>query len=219
MQDPSACIAPANAVLDAMSANAAAYTAASSADAVARALHAARVVSEAAQAIATNRQSRDAAMAENAEWYAARDKVILVGHQTPFGRSPYFFNNPSGTKSAGGYLADALGGAYVTIASTTLRGSFNAGVWTVDRYEPTVFDYDGTKTFAELFTPAGTPRMIVSFRQPLPPWISGTYDLPIASSVAGGPHPDPITDIVDDVSKAYDAVLYVETTTPSLPLP
>lgn len=111
MQDPSACIAPANAVLDAMSANAAAYTAASSADAVARALHAARVVSEAAQAIATNRQSRDAAMAENAEWYAARDKVILVGHQTHFGRSPYFFNNPSGTKSAGGYLADALGSA------------------------------------------------------------------------------------------------------------
>lgn len=210
------CLAPATAVYDAMQAHAGAYTAASSPDAFAHALHAARVAVQAAQGIATRRASRDAALAENAEWYAANAKVIIIGHQTHFGRSTYSFNDPNGTKPAGAYLNDVLGGAYVTMATTTLHGRFNAGVWSVDRYVTTLFDYDGTQTIAALLAPAATPAMIVSFHQPLPSWIAGKQHLPIAGSATAGPHPNPITDIYDDVSRAYDAIVYVENTTASL---
>lgn len=210
--DPLQCEAQAKAVYDGIVANADAYARATSADAYAHALHAARVAVQSAEGIATRRDNRDAAMAENAEWYAARDKVIVIGHQTHFGRSNYDFGGKiAPLKSAGGYLNDLLGSAYMTFATATLHGTFNAGVWAKDHYATTVYSYDGTNTFASVLAVGGVAKMIVPFRQPLPSWIAGNHDLPIASSVAAGAL-SPVIDIDDDPTKAYDGVLYIETT-------
>jgi len=210
--DPLQCEAQAKSVYDGIVANADPYTRATSADAYAHVLHAARVAVESAEAIATRRDSRDSAMAENTEWYSAHDKVIVIGHQTHFGRSNYALSKLlAPLKSAGGYLNDALGSEYVTFATATLHGTFNAGVWSKDHYATTVFPYDGTNTFASLLATGGIGKMIVPFRQPLPSWIGGNHVLPVASSVAGGAL-SPLFDIDDDPTKAYDGIVYVELT-------
>ena len=212
--DPS-CLAGASAVYDGMVTNGDAYTHATSPDAYANALHAARVAVESAQAIATRRDSRDGSMAENVEWWAAKEKVILIGHQTHFGRADYQLSPQlPPLHSAGGYLNDTLGNAYMTFASTTLHGSFNAGVPANGTYVTTSFSFDGTNTFASTIAQGGIAQTIVLFRPPLPSWITGMQDLPMAGSVATASAP--LLHIKVDVTQAYDGILYVESTSASV---
>jgi len=158
----------------------------------AEAVYAARIVEEGEESL-----DRDSAMAENIERLADRTgsaNFIFWSHNEHAGRSG---------RSAGQLLADHYGSGYVAIGTIALRGSFNA----VDG--PHAMDDATPDDFASLLATAAIPRMIVPLRE-LPPSLGGTHPMRIAGSDSQ------TTAIIDaDLSKRFDAMVYVEVATPA----
>ncbi|HEX6159893.1 MAG TPA: erythromycin esterase family protein, partial [Thermoanaerobaculia bacterium] len=180
-------------------------------------LHAARVVEQAEEVVATNLAARDRMMAENALWLAERDgKVLIWGHDEHFGRLPYTLIDPKPVKAAGAYMAEALGDRYFVLGSVLLEGTFLA----VD-----YVNYIGNINVQNMTVPhpddvalklaqGGIDAMIVPLRRDLPEWLRGMHHVRIGAS--GVPSREQATlDLTVDLANKYDALLYIRRSTPS----
>ncbi|HEX7153745.1 MAG TPA: erythromycin esterase family protein [Thermoanaerobaculia bacterium] len=181
------------------------------------ALHAARVVEQGEEALATRFASRDAAQGENVLWHAARGKTLFLGHNEHVGRIPYAVFNPTEVRSAGSIVAAELGDAYFAIGSVALAGTFWA------------YEYDSTQTaflrthtmteaspedYARVFDEAGLDRVIIPLRGTLPSWLTAEHRIRVGAWNAPDPS-KPTWDVVEDLPRKFDAVLYVRQSTPS----
>jgi erythromycin esterase len=181
------------------------------------ALHAARVVEQGEEALATRFASRDAAQGENVLWHAARGRTLFLGHNEHVGRIPYAVFNPTEVRSAGAIIAEELGDDYFAIGSVALEGTFWA------------YEYDATQTaflrehtmtapspadYALLFDEAALDRIIIPLRGVLPPWLTSEHRIRVGAWNAPDPA-KPTWDVVEDLPRKFDAVLYVRRSTPS----
>jgi erythromycin esterase len=170
-------------------------------------LHAARIAEEGQEML-----DRDAAMAENIERLAERTgagNVVVWGHNEHFGRTPSTLNDPNGAKTAGAILADRYGASYVAVGTMALRGTFNAvnDSGTISQFamsEATLDDY------AVAFAGAALPRMIVPLRGSLPRWLAEPHPMRVAGS-----NSQTTVTLDEDLAKRFDAVIYIESTTPA----
>lgn len=180
-------------------------------------LHAARVVEQGEEVVATDLAARDAMMAENALWLTERDgRLLIVGHDEHFGRLPYTLLDPQPIRAAGAYLAEALGDAYFVLGSVLLEGTFLAVdyvnyVGSINEQQMTVPHADDV---ALKFAEGGIDAMIVPLRREVPPWLAGPQHVRIGAS--GVPSRERATlDLTVDLANKYDAVLYIRRSTPS----
>jgi erythromycin esterase len=175
--------------------------------------HAARVVEQGEESLATLLANRDAAMAENLEWLADRDgKVIVLGHNEHFGRTAYSLTGGPPVKSAGAYVAEQL--PYFALGTLILQGTYNAyetdastGITAV---KPNAMGAPSADDYALLFQRSALPSVLVSLRPPLPAWLATPHHLRIA------PSSGPTLNLFEDVAAKFDALLYFETSTPTL---
>jgi erythromycin esterase len=184
------------------------YERASSHDALEIALHAARVAEQSEESFATSRLNRDAAMGENILWHAGRAKTIVLGHMEHFGRLTYDFIDPRGLKAAGAYATDALGSAYVPIASTTLTGRVTMLAGTPGHYSVGIGDIAPAPPgdVAEILSRAGIPAMIVPLRY-VPVWLSGDQAWRVAGTLSR-----PMIGVQGNLAAGWDAIVYVGST-------
>jgi erythromycin esterase len=178
------------------------------------ALHAARVAEQTEEDFATERLSRDAHLAENILWHAARAKTIVIGHMVHFGRLDYDFNGPR-VVPAGTLLTAALGGDYVSFASTTYSGRLSqllpTGAAVVDIPPPPPAD------IAQTLARAAIPAMVVPLHN-APSWLAGRRQWRIAATNAPS-MARPTFTIEGDLAAGYDAIVYVDTTSATRLLP
>ena len=178
------------------------------------ALHAVRRAEQAEEDFETARLSRDAHLAENILWNAARAKTVVIGHMVHFGRIDYDFNGPV-IVSAGELLAKELGAGYVAFASATYSGRVSillpTGVAAVDIVPPPVTDV--TQTLAR----GAMPLMIVPLRN-APRWLNGKQQWRIAATNANFAARPTFT-INGDLVAGWDALIYVESTSATRLLP
>ncbi|HEV7921934.1 MAG TPA: erythromycin esterase family protein [Thermoanaerobaculia bacterium] len=182
-------------------------------------LHAARIVEQGEEAWATNLANRDAAMAENIEWLAARRpdaNLVVWGHNEHFGRTPYILNGPQPVTSTGTILARDLGDRYFVLGSVVDHGTFNAaelfGGGGIIR--PFPMPAPAADDYATLLRAAHLPLMIVPLPNPLPYWLAGSHRMRIAGSNVSSPD-RPMVELTQDLGAKYDAVVYIETSTPT----
>lgn len=174
-------------------------------------VHEARVVEQGEESLSTNFLNRDAALAENIEWLAARGKVVVWAHDEHLGKTPYTIYGPLRI-SAGSLLAHDLGDGYVAIASTLLRGTFNAfGNGIVIDWP---LDLAASDDVASLFARAGMPRFFIDLRQPLPRWLASPLRVRTAGSSIFAPG-HTMFDVYEELPERFDAIIYVETSTPT----
>lgn len=193
------------------------YATATSAEEVDELLHAARVVEQGKQVIATRHAARDEVMAENIEWLVGRgEKVIVVGHNEHWGQTPYRLVHPDLIKSAGMYLSEALGERYFVLGSLLLDGTFLAVDYegAFGEIRPQVMTPASADDFATLFDRAGLETMIVPMHGPLPNWLAGTHRMRIAGSAVQS-RTKTTLDLPADFGRKFDAVLYVRRSTPT----
>lgn len=208
------------AIRSSMSANRDAYTLASSLEELEEMLHAARVVEQGERVLSEGFNARDEPMAENIVRHVQRgEKVIVIGHNEHWGRTPYVLDDPSFfIRSAGSILGEQLGDRYFALGSLLLDGTFLAV-----EYAPGIRSGEirvQTMTapshddFALLLSQSRLDSMILPLRGALPPWLSGTHRLRFAGSTV--PSRDRATlDVPADLGQKFDAVLYVKTSTPT----
>lgn len=208
------------AVRTSMEANRDAYALASSAGEVEEMLHAARVVEQGERVLADGYNVRDEPMAENILRHVARgEKVIVVGHNEHWGRTPYVLDDPNlPIRSAGSVLGEALGDRYFALGSLLLDGTFLAVEYTPGirsgEIRTQVMTAPSPDDFALLLSQSGLDSAIFPLRGTLPPWLAGTHRLRFAGSTA--PSRERATlDVPADLGAKFDAVLYFRSSTPT----
>lgn len=159
---------------------------------------------------------RDLKMAANVMWIRGHrgttGKTILWAHQEHIGEieSPILFG-----KSMGTLLAESLGANYFTIG--TMSGNMSYRYTTYDSATRTYGTAIGTFTplagsYESFFTTRGVHAMLIPLDGNVPAWLTG----PAAWNTAG------TTAVIKDrkasLPAMLDAVVYVETTTPTRPL-
>lgn len=171
-------------------------------------LRAARIVEQEERVLVGGLDTRDPYLAENA--LALDGKVVLFGHNEHFGRMPYRLRETPLLKSAGAFLADALGDRYFVIGSVVLGGTFNAieygaggGVIRVETIDPPTSDRDVALLLGDV-------RELVPFRVSL----EGTQRMRFgASSVKSKTETMIETDV--ELAKKFDAVMFIRESTPT----
>lgn len=205
-------------VRTAMQSQRAVYAQASSEAEVEEILHAARVVEQGERVLAAGLNDRDAPMAENILHLAARARVIVIGHNEHWGRTPYRLDTPALLPSAGSYLAAALGDEYFALGSVLREGTFLAIEYDASGRNGVILPQSMTAPAAGdigvLLDQAGLDTMIVPLRGPLPSWLTGTHRLRFAGSTVAT-RGFATLDVEADVAAKFDAVLYVRTSTPT----
>jgi erythromycin esterase len=192
-----------------------AYVLASSLEEYEEMLHAARVVEQGERDLVDHRYEKDPAMAENILRFVNRgQKVILLGHNEHWGRVPYLLDRPPLVPSAGSLLAAALGDRYFVLGSVISGGTFHAVQYSAGGRSGTIrthaFPAPSTlDDFATLFAQAALPSTIIPLRGELPPWLAGTRTYRFAGSGV------PTLEVPADFGAKFDAVLYVQTSTPT----
>lgn len=192
-----------------------AYVLASSHDEYQEMLHAARLVEQGERVLVDHRYEKDPPMAENALYYASRgQKVILFGHNEHWGREAYLLDRAPRVTSAGQHLATALGPRYFVLGSLIDTGTFHAVQYAPDGRSGAIRTnaFPAATTlddFGVLFAQADLSSAIFSLRDPLPPWLAGTRTYRFAGSGV------PALTVPADLGAKFDAVLYVETSTPT----
>jgi erythromycin esterase len=180
-------------------------------------VHAARVVEQGLRVIATWHGARDEIMAENIQRLASRgDKVIVLGHNEHWGRTPYRLAKPDLVTSAGTLLAASLGTAYFSVGSVLLDGTFLA-IDYEERYgqiRTQIMTAPSADDVAVLLDRAGLESMMVPLHGVLPSWLAGTRRMRIGTS--GVPSRTKTTlDVPVDLGKKFDAVVYFRRSTPT----
>lgn len=183
-------------------------------DAYELALHEARVIEQGEEAYATGLRNRDEAMAENVRWLAARrGRLILAGHNEHLGRTDYTLDRPAPTRSTGAYIAESL--RYFAIGSVTDRGSFNAYLYTANTamLREHAIPPAAPDDIATVLDDAAMPEYVIATRA-APMWLQVPHTIRIAGTNAvSAAHPAIAP--VEALAEKFDALLYVETTSPS----
>jgi erythromycin esterase-like protein len=168
--------------------------------------HNARVVEQGEESLWTQLANRDAAMAENILWLAQRDtRIIVLGHNEHFGKTPYSLLGGPPIDSAGTIASKQL--AYFAVGSIALQGSFVTydDVHLVDL----PFPAPSADDYAVSFREAGLASMFVPLGGVIPSWLAAPHHIRIAGSSG------PMLNLFEDLAKKFDAVMYVETSTPA----
>ncbi|HET7437390.1 MAG TPA: erythromycin esterase family protein [Thermoanaerobaculia bacterium] len=169
-------------------------------------LHAARVVEQGQEALARNFATRDATMAENVEWLAARDGRVLVwGHDVHWNRGTYAVVGPEPITAAGSYLHDAF-----FIGSVIGDGWFSSANAAGTQWLPQWRELDAPNgdDYALLFDAAAMNELLLPLAN-APEWLRGAHHYRIAGSSGG------TFGVTADLAQQFDAVLYVKTSTPA----
>src|SRR5687767_6521072 len=158
-------------------------------------------------------------MAKNAQWVhehrGLSGKTILWAHQEHIGETPIDFFNDA--PSMGTYLAATYGTNYFTIGSLSGSGSFMS--WKHDRATQTytaasaAWPATAEASYESHFRMRDLPAMLVPLDGEVPAWLTGPA--PFQSSGTGGMLPERN----ESLPAKLDAVIYIETTTPTKPLP
>lgn len=163
-------------------------------------------------------ESRDAAMAENALWIRAhrgRGKMLLWAHQEHLGRTPTYLGWPS----MGQYLASQHPD-YFAIGHLAGGGSFLQSIWNprtnTMRNEPRSFRQPSAESYEAAFREAGLPRLLVSLHGALPSWLEGPASYRSAGS---SPNPEPDWERSEALPQKFDAVIFLDATSPARELP
>lgn len=209
----SGCETRAAEVLETLEARQAEFSALSSARAFDEALHNARVVLQ-SRVIVGN--VRDQAMAENVLWLRQRRgttrRMILWAHSGHIAEAPL----PILGRPMGNVLSESLQGDYFSITTMTAAGSYL--IWQdptrTQQYLPV------TRTFPALPAAAyeaairqrGEPFLLIPFLKVLPGWLTTPASFNTAPNSAG------LTNMVAVLPTAFDAAIFIDTTTPLHPL-
>jgi len=167
----------------------------------------ARIVEQGEEALWTNLANRDAAMAENLEWLAQHaGRTIVLGHNEHLGKTPYSLFGDTPIASMGSIVSQHV--PYFVIGSLALQGSFV----TYDlegRVVAQPFPTPAADDYALSFGAAGSASMFVPLGGNVPAWLSAPHHIRIAGSSG------PMLNLVEELAKKFDAVMYVETSTPA----
>ena len=177
------------------------------------ALHQARVV---VQSRYPYGPGRDEAMAANALWLRERrgetGKMILWGHSAHFAQSLHAW---TGRRPMGKVLEETLGNDFFTITTLTAAGSFLQ--WEDPTRTGKFVQFTRTLppvapgSYESFFRLRGEPLLLIPFRKALPEWLA-TPKPYNAAGVNGTPG------ITGSLPLQYDAALFIDTTTPLLPI-
>lgn len=165
-------------------------------------LHAARVVEQGQEVLATNLAARDQMLAENVDWLAQRDRRLLVwGHDVHWGRGA----------NAGAILS--ADHSYFAIGSILGNGTFIAAEPSGSQWvlRPQTMSPASSDDYALLFGDAD--ELLVPLAN-APSWLAGPHHLRIAASSIASAE-SATFDVVDDLTKQFDVLLYVPESTPS----
>jgi erythromycin esterase len=208
------CWAGAARLRDAIAAHEVEYTSRSSTAAFHDALQHARVVVQSRFQFGAG---RDAALAENALWMRAHrgtsGKTILWGHNAHISE----VGSPFALQPMGAALKNALGEDYFTIGTMASSGTFL--LWLPLAKTPTFARYLGTLgpvqegSYESYFQRRGANAFIVPLTDPLPAWFPKEAPYNVAGSSGGGPYVSH-----GKLAEQFDAVVYIESTTPIRPL-
>jgi erythromycin esterase-like protein len=161
---------------------------------------------------------RDEFLASNTKWIREHrgetGRIILWAHQEHAGKteSPWVM----GQRSMGFFLARELGDDYVVIGTLTASG--NVRLW--EQISGTTSFRTLTRavrppepgSYEERFLTGPAPAILVPLRGPLPRWLEGPAPF---FSIGQVPGPDLL---IDSLPANLDAVIFIETTTPTWPL-
>ncbi|HKO57185.1 MAG TPA: erythromycin esterase family protein [Thermoanaerobaculia bacterium] len=156
---------------------------------------------------------RDEAMADFAEFIRAHQttgKLVIWAHQEHLSKSD---RQVDPAKSTAQFLAERLGDDFFVIGNASAEGTFNALM--VDRRTNTtsmhVFELPsiGDDSYETAFRSAAIPLLLIPLRgTTLPDWLTSPRRLHGGTAV--GPY-----DFVEELAKKFDAVMYVDRTTPT----
>lgn len=205
------CLTQATRVHDTLAAREAQYIAASSAEAYHDALQYARVVMQ----YPTLSITRDADMARNVLWMRTHrgtsGKVIYWAHNEHVAKTRALFNDID--HPAGDVLEDTLHEQYFAIATMTAAGSYIK--WEQPAFLPSTGTFPAPMegSYETFFRQLGKPMLLIPLRGSVPAWLEGPAPyFTIALSGEPPQRPEPLT-------QKFDAVIFIDTTTPSRQLP
>jgi len=195
------CVTDATGVKNDLAAHAQAYAAASSQREYDDALHEATMIAEGTVG------QRDQRMAANALWlrdhHSATHKTILWAHQEHVGRLTQVL-----ARSMGSYLTEAARASYFTFGNATLDGTFLTNPNPSVPPAATAFLPLTSDGYELNFRAAGAARVIIPLRGALPKWLADPHHL--RAGDAGDAY-----DRVENLPQKFDAVIYIEHTTPN----
>ncbi len=226
----STCLEAAGQVRQLLLENRSRYEAASSPARVNDVIQSARVAEEYAETLIgpNGDEMRDRFMAENLEWFletqGAGLRALFWGHNEHVGRNYYELSeDPSRnttTRTAGYFLREHFGDQYYVFGACSFGGSFTAyarttsGITLASRpmEAPTVDNYES------FFKEAGSPRLIINLRRsPYPDWLSGPRPLQHGEAEFG--RKTNCVNVPLRILEKFDGIIYLERTTPTVPLP
>lgn len=201
---PPDCQAGASVIEQELEAKEAEYTARSSARRFADALHAATVV---VQSALPYDPQRDPAMAANVTWArdhrSASKRVVYWAHAEHVTK---FKTTITGNTAAGEWLNRSFGSAYIAFANATWNGRYLYPGGTAALPAP------GADAYEAFFHAGHHAAMIVPLRgDDVHPFLAGPHHLREA-----GAGPDPWDEPIE-LRRKWDAIVYVEQTTPTHP--
>jgi erythromycin esterase len=156
---------------------------------------------------------RDEAMADFAQFIRAHQttgKLVIWAHQEHLSKSD---RQVDPAKSTAQYLAERLGDDFFVIGNASAEGTFNAlkvdvkaGTSAMQVFElPPI----GDDSYETAFRSATIPLLLIPLRgTTLPDWLASPRRLHGGTAVGA-------YDFVEELSKKFDAVMYVDRTTPT----
>lgn len=164
----------------------------------------------------TNLMERDPAMAANIEWARTHrgtsGKVIYWAHNEHVtkGESPW-----TGGVTAGHLLRQSLGDDYFTIGTLTAAGAFTQWALQQGAVVPVATPIPAPRpdSYESFFRQRGALALLVPLRGDLPAWLAGPAFYNTATTTGGVPG------LTASLPSKFDAVMFVDTTTPLKLLP
>jgi erythromycin esterase len=178
-----------------------------------RALHAAHIVAAAVnESPATDsfyHAWRDENMAKNAlslrQRMTANGRMVLWAHHEHIGKTTTIEN----AKSMGKWLDEQLGSSYFALGTCTGTGSFNVVLPPAFVAVSAVnFPPASSVSYESSFASAGMPLMLIPLHGALPDWLATQHHL--RGGTSGAPY-----DKMEVLPQKFDAILYIDRTTPS----
>jgi erythromycin esterase len=210
---PLDCPARMQAIVDDITAREAALVSRTSQHAYDRAVHAAHIVAAGVNESPSTDPGyfvwRDENMATNAlslrQRLTSNGRMILWAHHEHLGKTTTI----EGAKSMGKWLDEDLGSGYFAVGTCTGEGSFNVIVGPAYVTVRTVdFPLTSSISYESSFESAGMPLMLIPLKGPLPGWLSSPHQL--RGGTSGAPY-----DKNEVLQQKFDAILYIDRTTPS----
>ncbi|GEM_PF-2239330 len=168
--------------------------------------HNARVIEQGEEALYTGLRNRDGAMGENLVWASQQyGRTLVLGHNEHFGKTPYSLFGGEPAASAGMAVMQAQV-PYFAAGSVALQGSFVT--YDEGRFIDEPFPQPAADDIAIALREGGSSYYL-PLRGVLPAWLAMSHHIRIAGSSG------PVLSLKEDLAAKFDALLYVETSTPA----